>query len=329
MLLDSDKGPRRGTKVYALLARLLARALEECKDGDSSFEFSWKAIAQDSEVYDEGKQLKRHLSEAINTWSRHIEVLKEIAVDNGISQIPILVQVSKGAGAGVMNRYAIRTELVDKSEIVAKNDVPEGYIRYTPELIDRPNWLGKLVNGLVAKGWVWRFLIGSIVVAAGLATLAIWYGLLTLLIQDSIFGLAQTAITTLLWLCALYLFFSPLYYCVTRRIIMAPVLMSTSVMHEAQLEYIKSNQVRADGRSIRQFRLVSYAAKCQMCGDRIDVHSGNLRRWGRMIGRCGSNPEEHIYSFDHVTRLGRLIYPEYAHLAEIGYRPKQDKSGGK
>ena len=329
MLLESDKGPRRGTKTQSLLARLFDIALKECKNGESSFEFNWKEIALNSEVHDEGKQLKRYLSDAINTWSMHIEVLKEIAVDNSISHIPILELVSKGAGAGVMNRYAIRTELVDKSEVVAKDDIPVGYIRYTPELIDRPNWLGKLVNGSLAKGWVWKFLIGTLVVALGLSTLAVWYGLTRLLVQDSVFGLMQVAISTLVILLPLYLIFSPLYYCVTRRIIMAPLLMSTSVMYEAQLEFIQSKHVRADGRPIRQFRLVSYAANCQMCGDRIDVLSGNLRRWGRMIGRCQSNPEEHIYSFDHVTRLGRLIYPEYAHLAEIGHKPIQDRSGGR
>ena len=329
MLLDSNKDLKRDTNAHSLLARLFERALLECKNGESSFEFSWKDIAQDSEVYDEGKKLKRHLAEAINAWSMHIEVLKEIAIDGDISHIPILELVSKGAGAGVMNRYEIRTELVDKKEVVAKNDIPEGYIRYTPELIDRPNWFGKLVNGSLAKGWVWRFLIGTLVLALGLSTLAVWIGLTRLLVQDSVFGLMQVAISTLVILLPLYLIFSPLYYCVTRRIIMAPMLMSTSVMYEAQLEFIQSKHVRADGRRIRQFRLVSYAANCQMCGDRIDVHGGNLRRWGRMTGRCQSNPEEHIYSFDHVTRLGRLIYPEYAHLAEIGHKPIQDKSGGK
>jgi hypothetical protein len=150
----------------------------------------------------------------------------------------------------------------------------------------------------------------------------------SLRVQDSIYGLVQAAITTLFSLFVIYLFFSPLYYCVTRRIIMAPVLMNTNVMYEAQLEYIKSDQFRSDGRPIMQFRLVSYTANCQLCGDRINVHDGSFGRWGRMIGRCGSNPEEHIYSFDHVTRLGRMIYPEYAHLVDSGYRPFKDESGG-
>lgn len=328
MLLASDKGPRRGTKAHLLLSRLFDKALEECKDGDSSYEFNWKDIAEQSDHRDEGRRLKATLKEAITAWSRHIEVAKEIAIDNEFSHIPTLEQVSKGSGAGVLNRYVIRAELVDKGAVPTKAQIPLGYIRYTPEMIDRPNWLGRLVNGLLAKGWVWRSLIGSVVLAVGLATLAVWFGLWSVLVQDSIFGLIQAAITTLLSIFILYLVFSPLYYCVTRRIIMAPVLINTNVMYEAQLEYIKSDQIRSDGRPIRQFRLVSYAANCQLCGDRINVHDGNIRRWGRMIGRCVSNPEEHIYSFDHVTRMGRLIYPEYAHLVDVGYRPFKDESGG-
>lgn len=328
MLLASDKGPRRGTKAHLLLSRLFDKALAECKEGEGSYEFNWTNIAEDSEVYDEGKQLRRVLSVAIDIWSRHIEVAKEIAVDNELSHIPILEKVTEGSGAGVMNLYAIRAELVDKGALPSKVQIPLGYIRYTPEMIDRPNWLGKLVNGLMAKGWVMRFLIGSVALAVGLATLAAWFGLWSLHVQDSIYGLVQAAITTLFSLFVIYLFFSPLYYCVTRRIIMAPVLMNTNVTYEAQLEYIKSDQFRSDGRPIMQFRLVSYTANCQLCGDRINVHDGSFGRWGRMIGRCGSNPEEHIYSFDHVTRLGRLIYPEYAHLVDSGYRPFKDESGG-
>jgi len=327
MLLASEKGPRRGSKAYLLLKRLFEKASEVFKDGKNSYEFNWKDIAQDSEVHDEGKQLKRNLTEAIDIWSKYIEVVKEIAVDNDFSHIPILKQISKGAGAGVMNRYAVCTEFVNKSGIIAKDDIPAGYIRYTPELIDRPTGLGKLVNGLLAKRWVWKFLIGSVAVAIGVAAITVWYGLWSLLVQNSIFGLVQTVITTLLALFVLYVFFSPLYYCATRRIIMAPVLMSTSMMHEAQLEYIKLRHVGADGRQIRQFRLVSYAANCQMCGDRINVHNGSLIPWGRLIGCCARNPVEHIYSFDHVTRLGRLIYPEYANLADVGYRLVQDESG--
>ena len=57
--------------------------------------------------------------------------------------------------------------------------------------------------------------------------------------------------------------------------------------------------------------LVRYVADCPICGtkgrDMIHVESGRLEFFGRLVGRCSRAPNAHVFSFDHVTRLGRFL----------------------
>lgn len=54
-----------------------------------------------------------------------------------------------------------------------------------------------------------------------------------------------------------------------------------------------------------------YVADCPICGDAgakcVSPAPGNIDYPGRIVGRCRRNPREHVFSFDHVTKLGRRI----------------------
>ncbi|GGO76808.1 hypothetical protein GCM10011348_04900 [Marinobacterium nitratireducens] len=318
--LASYAGPKAGTRPYQLLERLFENATR--RTGPDTFEFTWKDIAEPADHEDEGKQLKRNLSTAIQRWAGHTDALSELAIDSGSSCIPVIEQLTQGAGAGIMNRYIIRTAPARSDLQCDKADIPAGYIRYTLEMVDGPNWVGRLVNGLAAKGWVWRSMIGTIVAAVTCACFMIYLGLLALVLEKTAFGLIKALIDVLIVLAALYFTFSPLYYCVTRRIIKASFLMTPLDLQSTQLEYVETGQKHSSGRPIRQFRLVSYSATCQLCKARVEIENGRWRMWGRLVGRCDYNPQEHVYSFDYTTRLGRLIYPEYIMLADTGYCSK-------
>ncbi|MDK2126497.1 hypothetical protein [Parachitinimonas caeni] len=49
---------------------------------------------------------------------------------------------------------------------------------------------------------------------------------------------------------------------------------------------------------------VRYIGQCPICGGRVTIRSGGLRFWGRLVGSCEASPREHVYRFDHVTRVG-------------------------
>ncbi|MBV1776014.1 hypothetical protein KSF73_09845 [Burkholderiaceae bacterium DAT-1] len=54
-------------------------------------------------------------------------------------------------------------------------------------------------------------------------------------------------------------------------------------------------------------KLIRYGANCPICGGEIRLRAGRIRFMGRIIGACENSPREHVYSFDHVMRRGKLL----------------------
>lgn len=52
------------------------------------------------------------------------------------------------------------------------------------------------------------------------------------------------------------------------------------------------------------YHLVKFSGECKLCGGRVTVGRGGLAAPGRLVGRCQGSPREHLYTFDHVTRVG-------------------------
>lgn len=67
------------------------------------------------------------------------------------------------------------------------------------------------------------------------------------------------------------------------------------------------------GHASPQIHLVRYAADCPLCNQRqgrsaIGVEAGRLEFLGRrLVGRCRHAPNAHVFSFDHITRKGKLL----------------------
>ncbi len=59
--------------------------------------------------------------------------------------------------------------------------------------------------------------------------------------------------------------------------------------------------------------ILSYVADCPICGadgngrSSIRPASGGREFHGRIVGRCAYAPQEHVWSFDHITRTGRFL----------------------
>lgn len=67
-----------------------------------------------------------------------------------------------------------------------------------------------------------------------------------------------------------------------------------------QLELVRSNGVRT-------IHLVRYSSTCAVCGATVAVEKGEPDFPRRLVGRCAESPREHVFSFDRVTRRGRLL----------------------
>lgn len=72
--------------------------------------------------------------------------------------------------------------------------------------------------------------------------------------------------------------------------------------------------IRQEGED-RVLRMIRYTATCPEFEDKITIEKGRRRHRGRLVGECGRNPVEHVFSFDFITRKGeRLVSIRRTHL---------------
>src|SRR5690606_24801825 len=90
----------------------------------------------------------------------------------------------------------------------------------------------------------------------------------------------------------------------SRRAIAAPTsLLAMSQMH-AQILF--GRRARGDSRETK-LRLVRLWATCPDCGGDVDLTDGGTEFPGRLVGRCGDAPGEHVFSFDPTSMAGRSL----------------------
>ncbi|WP_421867051.1 hypothetical protein [Motiliproteus sp.] len=318
--IEEYDGPSAHTQPYDVLKRIFAHGSRQDGSNDEAVVFTWQDLADDADALDEGKRLKRNIKKAIVRLDEHQDKLNEIATEYNLKYRPVIVQLETGGGSGNLSRYKVQPVIADTKSVVKASEVPEGYIRYSLENIKKHNRLARLINGFDATGLKFHALTGTVLVAIILGTIISIAGLFSLTAQTSVFGLLSTLLNTSLALGALFVAFSPLYLCITNRIIVAPTILVPSNLHTLQLEYSPTDKKRADGSTVREFRIVSYVSKCSICGDRVEVENGLGAMRGRLVGRCNASPREHVFTFDHITRLGAPIFSEYQEICATSLR---------
>lgn len=181
-----------------------------------------------------------------------------------------------------------------------------GVITYdlTPAGEVRPSWLGRLVlgNGKFRtrsfRGVLWA---GSFVVVLFVVlffAFVIWsmlYSSRPVQARD----LALLFITIgLSWYLSVETL-RPYLWLVDDRIVRAPSALAAWNEDPAQLEMFKEEDHRIVG-------LVRYTAVCSICAAGVELRYGYGENRRRLFGRCMESPQEHVFTFDRVTREGRL-----------------------
>ncbi|MDQ0606230.1 hypothetical protein QFZ83_000401 [Variovorax sp. W1I1] len=133
------------------------------------------------------------------------------------------------------------------------------------------------VAGLVATVWLMLF-VRRQVITADLAFLVFGAGLGWVL---------WNSIRSLWWLLA------------DRIIPVADVLLGWSEA-PAQLESFKDGNARIIG-------MVRYSATCPVCAAAVELRYGEGNERRRLFGCCVEAPQEHVFTFDRVTRRGRRV----------------------
>lgn len=94
------------------------------------------------------------------------------------------------------------------------------------------------------------------------------------------------------------LYVVPMTWLVDDRVIPAPEVFTGWSEDPSQLE-----MAREDG--IKYIRLVRFSGVCPVCAGRIELRYGTGFSARRLFGACNEAPQEHVYEFDRVTRLGQ------------------------
>jgi hypothetical protein len=311
--LDGYSGKGSGTNTYQVLKRIFEFACSEkaFKDESGYLVFSWQDLRTSNDIEDDGKWLKKYLKKGLEEWPAHYEMLNQLAADQKLEHYPIFSLAEEGGGSGNVTKYRIEHCPVSQDKALDKSSLREGYISYTSERSDTNNPIIRFVDGLTAKGLKLHLMFGTMMAGIVTGLLVLLGGLYLLTNQTTTFGLINTAFDIALIIGAIYMCFSPIYFCITNRIIIAPTMLSPLDHFSTQLEYSPTEEIRKNGSPIRQFRIVSYVGECLICGGRVDVEKGKGAMSGRLVGKCSNSPVEHQYSFDHKTRVGRLINDEY------------------
>jgi len=317
--LNKLNDPRRDQLPMSFFRALSALTLEKAQQGVELHDIRFTAVELAKKVIELGyvkNKPKQTESDWVRTnWGKLEEViesrkdhLQEVCRSVGYFFYPWIGKEESVGGQGNYSYYYLVSRNFNKEgesrvfPIFPQN----GEIHYVQEsLTNIPRW-ARWVNGLTLHSWKkYAYILPGM-----LSLLAI----LTYLVFILLLGL-YTNISTVKWLTYLIvsmgmfwlILSSPLYLVSFKRIVMAPDWMTPFKETNVQLELRKIETNPETGNAIRELRLMVYSAKCPICENRVEVQSGGLQFPFRLVGRCNESPREHVFSFDHVTRMGKRL----------------------
>ena len=166
----------------------------------------------------------------------------------------------------------------------------------------KPSWLARLLFG---NGWFpAKSLRGFLFLCIGLAPMAcaallavvVWLMLFVkrpVTTADLAFLVFTAGLGWIFWLSV-----RSLWWLLSDRIIPASELLLNWSEEPAQVESFKDGKARFIG-------LVRYGATCPVCAAAVELRYGEGTQRRRLFGCCVEAPQEHVFTFDRVTRLGR------------------------
>jgi hypothetical protein len=293
----------RKSQAYEVLSELALRTLERANQGQST-EFTaqnLKAGVAPDVTRDPSGWLSPLWAKLLALEPQWEEGLAETARTLGVDFIP---KLGKHPGSPALY-YIAAAPLSANNAPVSVTVAPAGGVHYTPEAVAAPAaWLsGALKSGVVrwTTGLRWT-LLGGIVVVTLVVLAFVWLMLYLGIRTTRPLSLADVlgiglGIAVITGLASPYRFLNELF---DLRIVMAP-----SVLTPISLDNVTLEMRRRDADDeVGELAFVRYTAVCPSCDGQVLVDSGRSEFPGRLIGRCRRSAREHVFSFDHVSRIG-------------------------
>jgi hypothetical protein len=101
--------------------------------------------------------------------------------------------------------------------------------------------------------------------------------------------------------------FLPYFKLLDRSVVEAPQWLLKLSTFSAQIELVSTGDKRKDGSVIREIRTVVYEGVCPICQGKVDVIQSGKEFHQRLVGQCQEARYEHLFSFDHITKSGKLL----------------------
>lgn len=247
--------------------------------------------------------LSPHWNKLMMEEQKWQEGMSSVARRIGASFVP---KLEKLTGNPTMYRI-VALPLPDDNEEADVQRIPDGGVFYTPESIAAPGawlrvaWKAGIVRWTAATRWSIGFLIfaGLIFVAVVGWLLLDWASRVNRPVSLAdvatmiCFGAMVAAVS------AVFRFWGQLF---DMRIVMAPSLLTPLSKDNVTLE-LRPSSIDSPGELV----FARYTSTCPICGGGIQLYEGGKGFPDRIVGRCKRSGREHVFSFDHVLKVGHRL----------------------
>lgn len=251
--------------------------------------------------------VRRQWKKLEQLWESKREGVLEGLSDHGVQEVPQIMRL-EGGGTGNPTRYKIvwidgfenvgRGKAIDPQSTLQKED-----IRYICEDIEDAGPFARLfTKGYEMVGWK-KYLYLITILAPALICYLLLVSLVFGFTVKNILGPAaiSSAISFFIISFAAWYTMNPLYDVPIKKITFAPWWMQ-SFENDRLIEF----RISPDDQT-KSIKAVRYSANCPICDGKVYAKAGSWVFHGRVVGKCEDNPVEHVFSFDHITRVGKYL----------------------
>jgi hypothetical protein len=255
-------------------------------------------------------RLQEHWPALEEIWERQRETVEGGLASAGIELRP-QIRCATSTG-GNPNRYGFRFDVPQQPadrKSASANKLPKADLQYRLQSVSGNRlvrWMSE--RGVDLGGWAGKLYLGIFGPLFFGGLLLLWILVVVMAGAPTSLALLKGGLICMAILVAGYLVFGWQIRLVANRVTLAPLfLQPLTSKHGDYLLELRLNEDRGKN----ALYLVRYVADCPICGtdghEKVRIESGRREFFGRLVGRCDRSPNEHVFSFDHVTRQGRFL----------------------
>ena len=295
--------------AFGVLSELASQTIERTSKGQPTdiTALNLKSGVAPDVLRDPSGWLSPHWKKLVKEEPTWQEPMESIARRDGHDYVPKLEKLPGNPAHYRLCPVRLPEPTISDQAVQQRASAPPGGVCYEREGVMAPGWFlsNALRSGTVPwnAGVRWTLALGVMAGVIGVLGLLSMFFMLGQKINRPIYpsdvatSLAFLAIAVAV--VSVFRFFSDLF---DLRIVMAPSLLVPWSADNVTLELRPSTS-----EDKAQLAFVKYSSTCPICGGKVELFGGGREFIGRIVGRCRRSPREHVFSFDHVSRIGHPL----------------------